>query len=439
MGVKVVKFGGSSLAAAEGFRRVKEIIDADEKRRFCVPSAPGKRFSEDTKVTDLLYRCYSCLQRQLPMEEEFDRVGERYRQIASDLSLDFDVEGMLEDTRVKMLDQPTPDFCASRGEYMNGRLLAAYLGWDFVDPAEFIKFDRHGAFASEWTNETLSEELQKHERAVIPGFYGSFPNGEVHTFPRGGSDITGAVVARAVEAEVYENWTDVSGFLMADPRIVEKPKGIDVLTYRELRELSYMGATVLQEDAIFPVHHSGIPTNIRNTYDIHHPGTMIVSDGRKFPARYPITGIAGKKDFTLINIVKDMMNSELGFGRRVLQAAEELGIPFEHLPTGIDTMCVAIADHDLDKRLNQLLNRISELCQPDSIEVTRGLSLIATVGRGMVSSPGNAAKIFGALYQAGVNVRMIDQGSSELNIIVGVASADFEKATRAIYQAFVGD
>ena len=343
MGVKVVKFGGSSLAAAEGFRRVKEIIDADEKRRFCVPSAPGKRFSEDTKVTDLLYRCYSCLQRQLPMEEEFDRVGERYRQIASDLSLDFDVEGMLEDTRIKMLDQPTPDFCASRGEYMNGRLLAAYLGWDFVDPAEFIKFDRHGAFASEWTNETLSEELQKHERAVIPGFYGSFPNGEVHTFPRGGSDITGAVVARAVEAEVYENWTDVSGFLMADPRIVEKPKGIDVLTYRELRELSYMGATVLQEDAIFPVHHSGIPTNIRNTYDIHHPGTMIVSDGRKFPARYPITGIAGKKDFTLINIVKDMMNSELGFGRRVLQAAEELGIPFEHLPTGIDTMCVAIA------------------------------------------------------------------------------------------------
>ncbi len=272
MGVKVVKFGGSSLAAAEGFRRVKEIIDADEKRRFCVPSAPGKRFSEDTKVTGLLYRCYSCLQRQLPMEEEFDRVGERYRQSPLTFRWISTWKACWRTPASKMLSQPTPDFCASRGEYMNGRLLAAYLGWDFVDPAEFIKFDRHGAFASEWTNETLSEELQKHERAVIPGFYGSFPNGEVHTFPRGGSDITGAVVARAVEAEVYENWTDVSGFLMADPRIVEKPKGIDVLTYRELRELSYMGATVLQEDAIFPVHHSGIPTNIRNTYDIHHPG-----------------------------------------------------------------------------------------------------------------------------------------------------------------------
>jgi aspartate kinase len=274
---------------------------------------------------------------------------------------------------------------------------------------------------------------------VIPGFYGSLPNGDVRTFPRGGSDITGALVARAAKADVYENWTDVSGFLMADPRIIDNPKELDILTYRELRELSYMGATVLQEDAIFPVHRAGIPTNIRNTNDPAHPGTMIISDGSKIPTKYSITGVAGRKDFTLINIVKDMMNAELGFGRRVLQAAEEFGISFEHLPTGIDTMCVAIADTELDKKLHQLLNRISELCQPDALEVTRGLALIAIVGRGMVKTQGVAARIFTALYSAGVNVRMIDQGSSELNIIVGVSNADFEKGMRAIYTAFIED
>lgn len=439
MGIKVVKFGGSSLADAERFRTVKSIMEADAERRFLVPSAPGKRFKADEKVTDLLYRCYSAVSRSVSMDEPFEKIKVRYAEIAAELGVDFDLEGMLIETRDQMLENVTPDFFASRGEYMNGRLLAAYLGWDFIDPAGFIKFDRHGVFASEWTNETLAEELKKHERAVIPGFYGSYPNGEVRTFPRGGSDITGAVVARAAGAEVYENWTDVSGFLMADPRIVENPRGIDVLTYRELRELSYMGATVLQEDAIFPVHRAGIPTNIRNTYDPSHPGTMIVSNASDYPSRYAITGVAGKRDFTLISIVKDMMNAELGFGRRVLQAAEELGISFEHLPTGIDTMCVAIASRDLDKKLNQFINRISELCQPDSIEVFNGLALIATVGRGMVSTPGNAAKIFTALYNAGVNVRMIDQGSSELNIIVGVANADFEKATAAIYNAFVED
>ena len=437
MGIKVVKFGGSSLADAERFRTVKEIVTSDPDRKFVVPSAPGKRFKEDVKVTDLLYKCYSAVSRSMPMNEHFDRIIERYTQIAEELGVDYDIMGMLIETRDAMLENVTPDFFASRGEYMNGRLLAAYLGWDFIDPAGFIKFDRHGTFASEWTNETLAEELQNHERAVIPGFYGSFPNGDVRTFPRGGSDITGAVVARAAGADVYENWTDVSGFLMCDPRIVENPKGIDLLTYRELRELSYMGAGVLQEDAIFPVHRAGIPTNIRNTYDPSHPGTMIVSNAKDHPSKYPITGIAGKRDFTMISIVKDMMNNELGFGRRVLQAAEELGISFEHLPTGIDTMCITIATSELDKKLNQFINRISELCQPDAIEVFHGMALIATVGRGMVSTPGNAAKIFTALYNAGVNVRMIDQGSSELNIIVGVANADFEKATAAIYGAFV--
>jgi aspartate kinase len=437
MATKVVKFGGSSLADAERFRQVKKIVEADEARKFLVPSAPGKRFKEDEKITDLLYRCYAAIERGMDFDAPFDKISERYLEIAHDLSVNMDVFGMLADVRARMFDFPTPDYCASRGEYMNGRLIAAYLNWDFIDPADVIKFDRHGVFAAEWTNETLAEELLRHERAVIPGFYGSFPNGEVHTFPRCGSDITGAVVARAAKADVYENWTDVSGFLMADPRIVDNPKGIEVLTYRELRELSYMGATVLQEDAIFPVHRAGIPTNIRNTYDPSHPGTMIVSDASNYPSKYGITGVAGKQNFTLINIVKDMMNAELGFGRRVLQAAEELGVSFEHLPTGIDTMCLTLADRELDKKLNQLLNRISELCQPDSVEVTQGLSLIAVVGRGMVSTPGTAAHIFNALYNAGVNVRMIDQGSSELNIIIGISSADFVKATRAIYEAYV--
>ena len=321
MGIKVVKFGGSSLADAERFRTVKNIVESDPDRKFVVPSAPGKRFKADEKVTDLLYQCYNAVSRSMSMEEPFDKIRARYTEIKEELGMEYDLEEMLIETHDLMLENVTPDYFASRGEYMNGRLLAAYLGWDFIDPAGFIKFDRHGTFASEWTNETLAEELEKHERAVIPGFYGSFPNGEVRTFPRGGSDITGAVVSRAAGADVYENWTDVSGFLMADPRIVENPKGIDVLTYRELRELSYMGATVLQEDAIFPVHRAGIPTNIRNTYQPDHPGTMIVSDAKGFPAKYPITGVAGKRDFTLISIVKDMMNAELGFGRRVLQAA----------------------------------------------------------------------------------------------------------------------
>lgn len=437
MPCKVVKFGGSSLADAARFRQVKEIIDADPARKFLVPSAPGKRSKDDEKITDLLYQCYAAIERGVDFDAPFDKISERYLEIAHDLGVNMDVLGMLADVRARMFDSPTPDFCASRGEYMNGRLLACYLNWDFIDPADVIKFDRHGIFAAEWTHETLSEELTRHARAVIPGFYGSFPNGEVHTFPRGGSDITGAIVARAARADVYENWTDVPGFLMADPRVVENPKGIDVLTYRELRELSYMGATVLQEDAIFPVHRVGIPTNIRNTYDPAHPGTMIVSDASQFPPKYGITGIAGHQNFTLINIVKDMMNAELGFGRRVLQAAEELGISFEHLPTGIDTMCLTVADRALDKKLNQLLNRISELCQPDSIEVTQGLALLAVVGRGMVATPGTAGRIFGALHRAGVNVRMIDQGSSELNIIIGVANTDFEAAARAIYAEYV--
>ena len=440
MGVKVAKFGGSSLADAEHFRKVKAIVTGDSDICCVVPSAPGKRYKEDTKVTDMLYQCHRLVERNQSHEAVFQKIIERYMDIYNALSLDFDFYGLLLETGDQIQRLKNPDFAASRGEFLNGVLLSHYLGWDFIDAQEVIKFDRQGTFASEWTNEVLAEALKDHPRAVVPGFYGSYPNGDVHTFSRGGSDITGAIVARASKAEVYQNWTDVSGFLMADPNIVENPKCIRELSYRELRELSYMGATVLHEDAIFPVHKAGIPTNIRNTNDPAAPGTMIVpkvSEHRDNGQR--ITGIAGHKNFTLITIDKAMMNSEYGFGRRVLQALEDFGVSFEHMPTGIDTMSVVVSDRELMTRKEQIIQRIEQLCQPDTISISTGIALIATVGHGMVSQPGSAATLFNALYEAGVNVRMIDQGSSEFNIIVGVHVDDFETAMRAIYKAFVKD
>lgn len=438
MGVKVAKFGGSSLADAEHFRKVRNIVLSDPDIRYVVPSAPGKRFKEDDKVTDMLYQCHRLVERNQSHEALFQRIVERYMGIYNELGLDFDFYGLLLETGDQIKRLKNPDFAASRGEFLNGILLSKYLGWDFIDAQNVIKFDRQGVFASEWTNEILGEALSQHEHAIMPGFYGSYPNGDVHTFSRGGSDISGAIVARAAKADVYENWTDVSGFLMADPRIVDNPKCIRELSYRELRELSYMGATVLHEDAIFPVHKAGIPTNIRNTNAPEDPGTMIVpkvSSHRDNGQR--ITGIAGHKNFTLITIDKAMMNSELGFGRRVLSALEDFGVSFEHMPTGIDTMSVVISDKELLTRKDQIIQRIEQLCQPDTISISTGIALIATVGHGMVSQPGSAATLFNALYQAGVNVKMIDQGSSEFNIIVGVQVEDFEVAMRAIYKAFV--
>ena len=439
LGIKVAKFGGSSLCDAEHFRRVKAIVESDPDYCYVVPSAPGKRFDADEKITDLLYQCHRLVERNRSHEELFKKVADRYIQIAEELGLDFDVHEMLLETSDAIRRFKNPDFAASRGEYMNGVLLSKYLGWDFIDAKDVIKFDRQGIFASEWTNEVLTEALKYHPRAVIPGFYGAYPNGDVHTFSRGGSDISGAIVARAAHADLYVNWTDVSGFMMADPRIVKNPKCIRELSYRELRELSYMGATVLHEDAIFPVHKAGIPTNIRNTNAPEDPGTMIVVNPSQAQSDQIITGIAGHKNFTLLSIEKAMMNAELGFGRRVLQALEDFGVSFEHLPTGIDTMSVVIADKELVTRKDQIIQRIQQTCQPDSIEISAGIALIATVGHGMTSAPGTAAKLFTALSEAGVNIRMIDQGSSELNIIVGISVEDFETAMNAIYRAFVKD
>lgn len=438
MGIVVTKFGGSSLSEASQFRKVKEILLGDSNRMYVVPSAPGRREPDDAKVTDMLYTCHKLASKGelAEFEKVFAELSARYTEIIDELGLNLDFAPHLEQVHYAMLNGQSVDYAASRGEYLNGIILAEYLGWEFIDAAEVIFFDANHRFDSERTQGVLSARLAGTRYAVIPGFYGSNPDGTIRTFSRGGSDVTGAIVARAAGAELYENWTDVSGFLMADPRIVKRPKRIHVITYRELRELSYMGAGVLHEDAIFPVRMAGIPINIRNTNEPDNPGTMIVRADESH-VRGAITGIAGKKGFTAIAVEKNMMNSELGFGRRMLEALEECNVSFEHMPSGIDTMTVLVSDHNIEGRIDQVVEKIRRTCKPDHIEVISGLSLIATVGRGMVRYPGTAARIFGALADSGINIRMIDQGSSEINIITGVESADFEKAINAIYNAFM--
>ncbi len=436
--IKVVKFGGSSLADAEHFRMVQSIVTAESCRRFVVPSAPGKRFNGDEKVTDLFYKCYDVSDDRTALKEVFERVKERYELIIQGLGLTLNLSAEYESILSAISHNAGRDYAASRGEYLNGIILAHLLGYDFIDAAKVIRFAEDGSFDSETTNEILGKELAKHERAVIPGFYGSMPNGTVKTFSRGGSDITGSIVARAVNACLYENWTDVTGFLTADPRIINNPRKIDVITYRELRELSYMGATVLHEDAIFPVRFAGIPINIRNTNAPKKSGTMIVASADPSAPTPTITGIAGKTGFSVLNIEKDMMNAELGFGRKVLEVIEECGVAFEHLPSGIDTMSVILNTHDIEKCRQKIIDGICHEVEPECISIEDDLALIAVVGRGMVKSKGTAARLFKACAAADINIRMIDQGSSELNIIIGVDASDFARAQNAIYKEFVG-
>ena len=432
----MTKFGGSSLADAGQINKVKNILASDPSRRYMVPSAPGKRHKDDDKITDLLYKCHDIATTGKSIDPVFEQIRTRYTQIARQLGITLDIQPELDEIYRRISAGEKRDYAASRGEYMNGKIIASALGWDFVDAADVIRFNEKGIFDAEKTNALMSEELKKHEYAVIPGFYGSRPDGTIKTFSRGGSDITGSIVARAVNAELYENWTDVSGFLVVDPRIVDNPRTIHTVTYRELRELSYMGATVLHEDAIFPVSMCGIPINIRNTNMPEAEGTMIVSTVEGSSKDGTVTGIAAKKNFTVITLEKDMMNVERGFGRRVLSVLEEKGISFEHLPTGIDTMSIVVADKELDGKLEAVLDGIREQARPDSIDLQKDMALIAVVGRAMVRSCGTAAKVFKALGDAGINVRMIDQGSSELNIIVGVDNSCFEKAIQAVYAAF---
>ena len=433
---KVVKFGGSSLANAEQFQKVGDIIRSEESRRYVVPSAPGKRFDGDTKVTDLLYGCYAAAENGEDFDEKLDAIKERYYEIIRGLSLNLSLEEEFQKIREDFKAQAGKEYEASRGEFLNGKVMAAYLGYEFVDAAEVIRFDKNGNLEREKTNKLLYKRLSKCERAVIPGFYGATEDGKVRTFSRGGSDVTGSLVAKAIEADMYENWTDVSGMLVTDPRIVDNPAVIETVTYRELRELSYMGATVLHEEAIFPVRKEGIPINIRNTNRPEDKGTLIVESTCKKP-KYTITGIAGKKGFCSINIEKSMMNSEIGFGRKVLQVFEDQGISFEHIPSGIDTLTVYVHQDEFEEKEQEVIAGIHRAVQPDFVEMESDLALIAVVGRGMKSTRGTAGRIFSALAHANVNVKMIDQGSSELNIIIGVENRDFEAAVKAIYDIFV--
>ncbi len=433
---KVVKFGGSSLADAEQFQKVAKIIHEDEERRYVVPSAPGKRYPKDEKVTDMLYACYAEAEAGEDFLPLLKRIRGRYEEIIEGLRLDLSLEEEFREIEKCFCEKVGKEYAASRGEYLNGLVMANFLGYEFVDAAEVIFFRENGEFDAAYTDEVLSARLKNCERAVIPGFYGATRDGRVKTFSRGGSDITGSIVAKAVRADVYENWKDVSGFLIADPRIIKNPKGIETITYRELRELSYMGASVFHEDAIFPVRQEGIPINIRNTNIPEDNGTWIVGSTCQ-KSKYVITGIAGKKGFCAVNIEKDMMNSEIGFGRKVLQAFEENGISFEHVPSGIDTMTVFVHQDEFMHKEQKVVAGIHRLANPDSIDIESDLALIAVVGRGMKSTRGTAGRIFSALAHSNVNVRMIDQGSSELNIIIGVADEDFETAIRAIYDIFV--
>jgi aspartate kinase len=433
---KVVKFGGSSLASASQFKKVGDIIRADHSRKYVVPSAPGKRDSKDTKVTDLLYACYDAAATGKDYKSILNQIKARYQEIIDGLILDLDLSSEFDTIEKNFTTGVGKDYAASRGEYLNGIIMAKYLGFEFIDAAEVVFFDEEGNFEADYTNDILTERLARVDHAVIPGFYGAMHDGSIKTFSRGGSDITGSIVARAIHADLYENWTDVSGFLVTDPRIVKDPEPIQTITYKELRELAYMGASVLHEDAIFPVRIEGIPINIRNTNRPQDPGTLIVERTCRKP-RYTITGIAGKKGFCAVNIEKAMMNSEIGFGRRVLQVFEDCGISFEHMPSGIDTMTIVVHQDEFEEHEQQVVAGIHRLAKPDSIDLEADLALIAIVGRGMKENRGTAGRVFAALAHARVNVKMIDQGSSEQNIIVGVKNSDFETAIRAIYDVFI--
>ncbi len=440
--MKVLKFGGTSMANAASIRKVAEIVEKDARAKYVVVSAPGKRESADIKVTDLLYECIETRDRDGLCDAALEKVVRRFDEIIRGLSLDLDLTPEFHVIRDKINGGAGRDYASSRGEFLSAIVMAKYLGARFVDAGDVIRFDMDGNFDSETTNRLVAKRLEGGGRVVVPGFYGKMPNGKVKTFSRGGSDITGAIVARGVNAEIYENWTDVDGFLMVDPRIQSSPQIIEMLTYKELRELSYMGANVLHPDSIFPVRKADIPINIRNTFNPTAPGTMIVPTKKYMSGAYTrtdrtITGIAGKTDFAAIYVEKSMMNSELGFARRLLKILERHNILLEHLPSGIDTMTVVIDPSGLcPEELNAVLREIKEELSPNNVEYVDGIALIAVVGHGMNRKKGTASRVFAALGDADVNIRMIDQGSSEMNIIVGVENGDYQKAIRAIYAQF---
>lgn len=434
--MKICKFGGTSMANTKTILQVADIIGADSDRRFIVVSAPGKRDKADVKVTDALYKCFNEVKECGNCDETFPVIEKRFLEIEEGLGVDVGMKNELAEIKYRIENGESKDYTASRGEYLSAKLLAARLGVAFIDTFELIKFNDKGNLQLDYSIDLIRSRLEDVDRAVLPGFYGSDAEGKVRTFSRGGSDITGAIVARAMNAEVYENWTDVNGFLTANPTIVDDPEHIRYLSYKELRELAYMGAEVLHPESVFPVRSAGIPINIKNTFNPGHEGTMIVPSNKLPKNDKVITGIAGKKGFTIINIEKDMMNSEIGFVRKVLSILEYEGVSFEHVPSGIDTMSLVVRDEYLTGKMQSLITKIQDSVQADSVDIHSGLSLIATVGHNMASRHGTAATIMTALADSHINIRMIDQGSSELNIIVGVDTFDYEKAINAIYYAF---
>ncbi|MDO4384275.1 MAG: aspartate kinase [Eubacteriales bacterium] len=436
MGLKVLKFGGSSVADGIQLGKIKEIVEQDRDRRYVVVSAPGKRFDGDSKITDLLYMCKTQYDHHIPCDQLFQVIADRYNAVAYNLKVDVDLESHFREIREEMEKGCSVDYVVSRGEYLSAVLVAAYLGYDFVDTKDLILFDSRGRLLGEETNEAIRQELARHERAVLPGFYGSRKDtGKVQVFSRGGSDITGSLVARAMDADIYENWTDVSGLLMADPRIVKNPKPIDRISYIELRELSYMGASVLHEDAVFPVRKADIPINIRNTNAPEDPGTIITGDTESLGDKV-ISGIAGKKNFTIITVYKNMMNKEIGFVRRALMILEDFHINFEHMPTGIDSVSMVIESKELEDKLEDVLEAFRVQLSPDDVTVDSDMAMIAVVGLGMARRVGTAARIIDTMRDQGINIRMLIQGTSEINTMLGVENQDFEKAMQSIYHEF---
>lgn len=433
----VVKFGGSSLANSEQFKKVKKIVESDKRRRFVVPSAPGKSYPDDTKVTDLLY----ILEDLFKLEQDYSKVLENiknvYNGIAKGIGLKIDLDPYFNDILNELGQGASSEFIASRGEFLNGIILSKYLGFEFIDPKELIFFDIKGNFDADLTYKIAEKRLSKVENAVIPGFYGSLPNGKVKTFSRGGSDLTGAIIARIIDASLYENWTDVSGFLIADPRIVKNPKGINKISYRELRELSYMGASILHDEAIFPVVSKGIPINIKNTNAPEDKGTLIVDEDSLGDDSTWITGVSGRKGFTVIYIEKVKLNQDKSFHRKLMSILESYDIYLEHMPSSIDSISIIIDDNDEEPMVNDIVQDIKIICKPDSIGYTKNISLVTVVGHGMKNTSGTSATLFTGLAKANVNVKLIVQGSSEVNIIVGISDDDYERAIRAVYNTFM--
>lgn len=436
MSMIVAKFGGSSLANSIQFQKVSKIVKENKDRRVIIPSAPGKRDNKDFKITDLLYLCAEHVKQNLPFEELFTLVEERYSELVESLNLNISIEPMLRKIKDTITTGAGPDFTASRGEYINAIILAKLLGYEFVDAAEVIRFKNTGVFDKEETHRLLAIKAKEIEYMVIPGFYGADYNGNVITFSRGGSDVTGAIVAAALDAKLYENWTDVSGVMMADPRIVENPRSISKITYRELREMSNMGASVLHEDAVLPVKEKSIPIQIRNTNVPEDIGTFIIPDGENTQAIGSITGIAGKSGFTVVTIVKTKLQKEFGFYRRLISILEDLDIRLESMPMAADSVSIVIKTDQIQGKTEKLVYEINRQCDPEEVDISDEIALIGVIGTGMSKTVGMSAKIFTALSKGQVNIRMINQGSSEINVMIGVSEGDYKLAVKSIYKEF---